>query len=302
VTVGVIVPVYAAIDEAPYLAQALDGVLEQQPPPDRVIVVDDGSPVPVRLAGAHASRCQLVRRERRGGPGPARDTALALLETEFVACADADDVWLKDKLPTQLRALERERGAALCFGAAMIIGSDGEPTGERWRTFDPGPLTPSVLGPLLFEHNPIPTSSVLARRTALLAAGGFAGPPQCEDWALWLRLLERGEGFVFAPEARVAYRRHSGSVTANVAALAEAAMAVHEAHRGLVDEQTYRRVRAADLTALARGRIRQRHYAAARAGLAAAAALQPPGARDRALRAALSVPGLRALLGRRRPY
>jgi hypothetical protein len=219
-----------------------------------------------------------------------------------VACADADDVWLKDKLAVQLRALERERGAALCFGAAMIIGPDGEPTGERWRTFDPGPLTSSVLAPLLFEHNPIPTSSVLARRTALLAAGGFAGPPQCEDWALWLRLLERGERFVFEPRSRIAYRRHSEATTADLAALAEASMVVHDAHRSLVDEETHRRVRAADLTALARGRIRERRYAAARAGLRAAAALQPPGARDRALRAALSVPGLRALLGRRRPY
>jgi glycosyltransferase involved in cell wall biosynthesis len=302
VTVGVIVPVYAATGGASYLAQALDGVLEQQPQPDQVIVVDDGSPVPVRLTGAHASRCQLVRREQRGGAGPARDTALALLETELIACADADDVWLAGKLAAQLRALERERGAALCFGAAMIIGPDGEPTGERWRTFDPGPLAPSVLGPLLFEHNPIPTSSVLANRNALLAAGGFAGPPPCEDWALWLRLLERGERFVFEPRSRIAYRRHSAAATADVAALAEASMAVHDAHRGLVDEETHRRVRAADLTALARGRIRDRRYSDARAALADAAALQPADAHDRALRAALAVPGLRAVLGRRAPY
>ncbi|MDQ6806200.1 MAG: glycosyltransferase family 2 protein, partial [Actinomycetota bacterium] len=36
-----IVPVYGS---APYLFEALEGVLGQNPPPDDVIVVDDGSP------------------------------------------------------------------------------------------------------------------------------------------------------------------------------------------------------------------------------------------------------------------
>jgi Glycosyl transferase family 2 len=267
-----------------------------------VIVVDDASPVPVRLAAAHASSCRLVRRKQRGGPGPARDTALELLETELVACADADDVWLAGKLAAQLQTLEREPDAGLCFGSAVIVGPAGTPTGERWRTFEPGPTSPATLGRQLFEHNPIPTSSVVIRREPLLGAGGFRGPPLCEDWALWLRLLERGERFVFEAQARVAYRRHSGGATADISALAEAAMLVHETHAELVDETTRRRVRAADLTALAYGRIRERRYEDARTALAQAAALCPPGPRERALRAALAVPLARALLGRRDPY
>jgi len=295
----VIVPVYG---RARYLVEALDAVLGQTPCPDEVIVVDDGSPVPLVLGPGHTAACRLVRRERRGGPGVARDTALALLETDLVACADADDVWLPGKLAAQLRALDEHPEVALCFGAAVIVGPDGEPTGEHWETLPTGVLTPAFLAPLLFEHNPIPTSSILARRQALRAAGGFTGPPLGEDWALWLRLLTRGERFLCEPGAVVRYRRHVGGITSDIATLAASSFFIHETHGGLVDEATRRRVKAADLTALARGRVRDRRYAAARSALAQAARLSRPGPRELLLRALLRVPVLRGALGRRDPY
>jgi glycosyltransferase involved in cell wall biosynthesis len=299
VSVGVIVPVYG---RPRYLVEALDAVLAQQPPPDEVIVVDDGSPDPVSLRPAHSSACRLVRRQRRGGPGAARDTALELLGTDLVALADADDVWCPGKLAAQLAAFERHPEVALCLGTAVIIGPDGEPTGERWETLPTGVLDPDSLAPLLFEHNPIPTSSVVARRRSLRAAGGFTGPPLGEDWALWLRLLTRGEQFLFEPHAAIRYRRHAGGATADIALLAASSFFIHETHQGLVDEATRRRVKAADLTALARGRVRERHYAAARRALAQAAALVRPAPRELILRAVLAVPLLRAVLGRRDPY
>jgi glycosyltransferase involved in cell wall biosynthesis len=294
---GAIVPVYG---EAPYLGEALDALVGQQPPPDEVVVVDDGSPEPVRLASGHTGRCMLVRRDARGGPGAARDTGLRELSSDLVALADADDAWRPGKLAAQLEALERHPEAALCFGCAAIVGPDGRPTGERWEELPAGVLEPSELGPLLYEHNPIPTSSVVIRRRSLDVAGGFAGPtPLGTDLDLWLRLVARGERFVCEPRAEVAYRRHTHGLTGDVAALAESSLRLHELHAALVDEATRERVRAADLTLLARGRVRQRRYAEARAALREAGAL---GGRERLLRTALAVPGLRAVLGRRDPY
>lgn len=294
--VGVIVPVHAGTGPAPFLSEALEAVLSQDPAPSEVIVVDDGSPQPVGLDAGHAGRCRLLRLERRVGPGGARDAALELLGTDLVACADADDVWCAGKVWAQLTAFERDPEAALCYGTAEIVGADGKPTGERWAT----PSQISLRS--LYEHNPIPTSSVLARRTALLDAGGFSGPMLCEDWALWLRMIERGERFVFEPEARIRYRRHSGGATADIAALAEAALHLHELHAATVDDATAQHVQARDLVALARGRVRERRYRDARRELARAGALAPLDAREQLLRAALTVPGFRSLLGRRSPY
>jgi glycosyltransferase involved in cell wall biosynthesis len=250
--VGVVVPVHGF---APYLAETLDCVLAQEPPPGAVVVVDDGSPDPLELHPDHAPRCTLVRREERGGPAAARATGLQALNDaiELVALCDGDDSWEAGKLAVQVEAMRRVPEAALSFGRATVVGPDGRATGERWDEPAAGAHAGPELTRLLYESNPIPTSSVVLRRGALEEAGGFVSPDfagEDWDWDLWLRLAARGETFVCVPGAVVRYRRHPGGLTADVAALARFQRALHEAHAGLVDEATRDRVLAADERAL----------------------------------------------------
>ena len=298
--VGVVVPVHGA---APFLEEALESALSQRPAPDALVVVDDGSPERVELTAAHAGRCRLVRREERGGPAAARATGSAETDTELVALLDADDAWMPGKLAAQLAALEAHPEIAVCFGRAQTVDADGRPLDDSVEEPPPGLLEGSPLAELLFERNPVPTSSAIVHRRALEAAGGFDGGVTGDwDWDLWLRLAERGERFWYEPAARVRYRRHGAGLTADLAAVAELGLAVQAAHAGLVDEQTRRRVRSRYLTLLARGEVRRRRYRPAREALGAAAREAPLGLRERALGLLLAVPGLRAGLGRRSPY
>jgi Glycosyltransferase like family 2 len=300
--VGVVVPVRAP---APFLGDALASVLAQEPRPDVVVVVDHGSDPPLGSQGG----ATLVRvDDPGGGPAAARDAglkALAAHDVELVALADADDVWEPSKLAAQIEAISVHRQAAVCFGRALIVDARGEPTGERWTELAPGLHPAESLRTVLFASNPIPAASAVIRRSALEAVGGFSGEralPAGSDWDLWLRLVAAGRDFVCEPRARIRYRRHAGGVTQDLAVVAEANLALHEAHAQLVDPDLTRRVRARDLTALARGRVRERRFAEARAALREAAALEPPAMRERALRVVAAVPGVRAGLGRRNPY
>jgi glycosyltransferase involved in cell wall biosynthesis len=254
--VGVIVPVHGF---APYLAEALDCVLEQVPAPDAVVVVDDGSDEPLSLHPDHAPRCRLVRREQCGGPAAARASGLEALapEIDLVALCDADDAWTEGKLASQLSALERFPEAALCFGRALVVGPDGRATGERWSEPAPGVHVGPELVARLYEANVIPTSSVVLRRAALEAAGGFASPVRlAEDWDLWLRLAAAGCAFICEPRAVVRYRRHPGGLTADVAALARCQLDLHRAHGGSVPPELRERALAADAGALRSARRR----------------------------------------------
>lgn len=294
-SVGVVVPVYGW---APYLAEALDCVLDQDPPPQRVVVVDDGSPLPLRLVPEHAARCELVRIEHRGLAG-ARAAGAEVLgdDVDLVALCDADDAWEPGSLALRVRALAAWPDAALCFGCALIVGPDGRATGEAWEAVSAGMLAGQRLLALLRERNPIPVSSAVVRRGALEGAGGFESQlASAEDWDLWLRLAGRGAQFVCEPEAVVRYRRHPEAMTADVAELALAQLEVHRAH-GADGE-----VQARDLTALADGLVRAGRYREARRALQSAAALGRLGARERALATVLRVPLLRGRLGRGDPY
>jgi GT2 family glycosyltransferase len=289
--VGVIVPVHGW---APYLAEALDSVLAEEP--DEVVVVDDGSPEGVQLHVAHAERCRVVRLPARGGLPAARRAGFdALRSSDWVALCDADDAWRPGKLDAQ-RAAVRAADADGCFALAEIVGPDGLLTGETWGI-------PAVTLPEAYVRNAAAVSGVLLRREAVVAAGGIARDmAAAEDWDLWLRLLASGATLTVAGDARVAYRRHPGAMSGDVTTLARAQLAVHATHAGLVDETTRRAVEAADLRALAAGLTRDGDFAAAAAALRAAARIERLGTADRVRLRALSVPGLRSALGRRDPY
>jgi glycosyltransferase involved in cell wall biosynthesis len=254
--IGVIVPVRGF---APYLAETLDCVLGQDPAPGSVVVVDDASDEPLGLHPDHAGRCALVRRDVQGGPAAARASGLEALDrdVELVALCDADDAWAAGKLAAQLHALGRWPDAGLCFGRALVVGADGRATGERWQEFAAGLHAGAELQARLYAANPLPTSSVVLRRAALDAVGGFASRvPLAEDWDLWLRLAAAGFGFVCAPDAVVRYRRHPDGLTADVAALARCQLELHRAHAELVAPAVRDHALAADAAALRRAQRR----------------------------------------------
>lgn len=300
-TVGVIVPVRG---QSPFLAEALAGIRAQQPAPADVVVIDDASPEPVVLPDDAGTGCRLVRREARGGPAGARQTGLEALRTELVALCDSDDVWEQGKLRAQLDALAGHPGAVLCFGRATVVGPGGEETGECWEEPAAGEHRPEELLPLLYERDPLPTSSVVVRQEAVRAAGGFESdvPYGVEDWDLWLRLVAAGATFVCEPAARVRYRRHASGLTADLENLGRGSLEIHERHGSLVEPQVREAALARDLTTLARGLVRRRDYAGAREALREAATHAPSPLRERLLETLLAVPGLRRALGRRNPY
>lgn len=249
--IGVIVPVHGF---APYLAETLDCVLAQEVAGSvEVVVVDDASLEPLVLHEDHVPRCRLVRREECGGPAAARASGLAALSggVSLVALCDSDDAWLPGKLAAQAAAFEESPEAVACFTRALIVGTDGRATGERWAELPPGLHAGGELTSLLYEANPIPTSSMVLRRSALQEAGGFESPVRvAEDWDLWLRLAARGGGFLCLAETLVRYRRHPGGLTADVEALARCQQDLHRTHAGLVSDAVRERALAGDAAAL----------------------------------------------------
>ncbi len=298
---GVLVPVHGF---APYLAEALDAVLAARPA--AVVVVDDGSPLPLDLHPDHAAAgVRLVRREVVGGPAEARATGLAALppELELIALCDADDAWAPGALAALVDALGAEPDAGWAFGRALVVGPDGRPTGEQWERPAPGRHVAPVLARALYAADPVPTSSVVLRRSALRAAGGFPGPVRvAEDWELWLRLARAGQDALCVPEATVRYRRHPEGLTADVARLARAQLAVHAAHADLVTREEHAAAEARDLAALADGLARDGDRRGARAAWTQVAGRRRLTPRERAKRAALGLPGATQLLGRADPY
>jgi hypothetical protein len=103
-----------------------------------------------------------------------------------VAFLDDDDEWLPGKLERQVAALD-----AAGTGAVMVACGFEVWDGDRLVA---GVLPPSGLNDgALLAHPCLWPSTVLARRSALDAVGGFDETlVRVEDWDLWVRLAEAG--------------------------------------------------------------------------------------------------------------
>ncbi|MBP8299284.1 MAG: glycosyltransferase family 2 protein [Planctomycetes bacterium] len=199
-SVAVIIPAFNA---GAYLQVTLDSLKQQTVLPVQVIVVDDGS-TDGTSAIAERNGVTCIRQER-AGPGAARNRGIAAATTEYLAFLDADDWYALDKIERSLDQL-RELGAACIATDAWLVRGDRVERRRNERQMLPTVMTTE----LLLSSNPIVLSSVVARREAVLAVGGFDAERELfgtEDYDMWLRLSQR-EPIAYLPEALTFYRLH----------------------------------------------------------------------------------------------
>ena len=204
---SVIIPTY---NGGPWLAEAVRSVGDPPPPGVEVLVIDDGSTdgSAEALAGWPGVT---VLRQPNAGPGAARNRGLAAARGELVAFLDADDRWLPGRVPALLAA--PLPSADLLYSDYRIIDVA---TGSA-RPMPSPELPRAVAAPTLLLHNVIGTSTAVARREAVAAAGGFREDVRFgEDWDLWLRLAERGP-VAKLPGVWTEHRERPGSLAAAAA-------------------------------------------------------------------------------------
>jgi glycosyltransferase involved in cell wall biosynthesis len=188
-TVSVIVPAYRV---TAFIAETLDSVLAQTRRDFEIVVVNDGCPDTVNLEQALAPyRDRIVYlAQDNAGPSKARNTGIAAARGRFLAFLDGDDLWAPTFLATQLDALEQDAAAVLVYCDSQPFGMPAAGPSLMHHEAGPGPCD---LAALLTARRVVVTSTAVARRQAVLDAGGFdEALRHCEDFDLWLRLAIRG--------------------------------------------------------------------------------------------------------------
>jgi GT2 family glycosyltransferase len=199
-------------DDPDFLRLAFTSTVHDQTRrPDQVVLVQDG-PVPDELAKAIAELAhdspvpvQHVVMEDNLGLGPALDRGLEACAHEIVARMDADDVSLPDRFEKQIPVVE---AGSDIVGSGLIEfgGSVEEVLGRRTPPTDPDEIRRVIRFRDPFNH---PT--VVYRKSAVLAAGGYTDMALLEDYLLFTRMVDAGARPANIAEPLVCYRIGAGA-------------------------------------------------------------------------------------------
>ncbi len=222
----VVIPAY---NPGAMLREALESIAQQTLPPAFVVVVDDGSTDGTYDAAtawlAAFALPGTVLRQRNQGISVARNAAMAIRRSDFIALLDADDIWLPNHLANLQRAYALFPEAVVAFGDSKFFGDPRSRTdclahaialslSETARDGRFHLLSTTVFDRLL-PGQWIPVSALSFRmdigspeprfETALKAGLG-------EDRYFLLQMARRGR-FVFSDEQSCRTRRHESNTT-----------------------------------------------------------------------------------------
>lgn len=198
-------------NDARFLAAAVESVLRQTVDDLELIVVDDASTdeTPAVLSAVQDSRLRVLRNERQLGLAASLNRGLDEAQGRYVARLDADDVALPQRLESQLARITATP-SVVAVGTGIL---DLDETG-RVGALHRNPAGTQGVRWLTLFGSPFFHPTVLVDRE-LLERHGLGYDPaylESEDYELWSRLLELGDG-TNLDEPLVLKRVHAGQAS-----------------------------------------------------------------------------------------
>ncbi len=212
---SLLLPVYDGDSPERFRRAALSSTLEQTVRPSQVVIVRDG-PVRPQLQSvldeitaqlrAAQPPIEVVRADlpaNRGLTAVLRH-GLALCSHDVIARADADDVSYPGRFAAQL---------PLIAGGADLVGSSMHEIDDREEVLAvrAAPTGRQRIQEVSRLRNPVSHPTVVFRRRAVDAVGGYQEVPLAEDYWLWVRLLRAGADVRNVAEPLVGYRVSDGA-------------------------------------------------------------------------------------------
>ncbi|MBQ7558077.1 MAG: glycosyltransferase family 2 protein [Lachnospiraceae bacterium] len=212
-TVSVVIPVFNA---RPFIREALDSVYLQRSPglSVEIVAVDDGSTDDSRellkeWSASHGDMdLRVLSHESPKGPALARNAGVKSASGRYIAYLDSDDLWLPEKLKTQVSFM-KDTGTAFSFTSYEFGDERGKGTGRIVRA--PGEID---YGKAL-TRTVIFTSTVVLDRELIDEKLLMMEDVPSEDTAEWWKLLKSGVRAGGIDRVFSIYRRNSGSLSAN---------------------------------------------------------------------------------------
>jgi hypothetical protein len=251
-SISAIIPVW---NRANVVGAAIDSVLTQEIPADwslEIILVDDGSTDD--LDGAlrpYGDRISRIRHQQNAGAAAARNTGIAAVTGDYLAFLDSDDVWMPNKLVTQIAFMQAKGYSASCTACYLA-----RPGVRRiiWPQYETGVLG---LADIVWGCFLSPGTTLVCRPSIFEDVGIFDSTlARHEDWDWLLRFFLSRHQLAYVAEP-LAWREPSPHANKNqvLAALRQ----IRATHLSTLPPRNQRHFEAALALEAAAAHFRQGH-------------------------------------------
>lgn len=211
--VDIILPVYNGEE---YLAECLESIRIQSHSYFRVFIINDGSKdnsstIAEKLCSVD-NRFFLINRPN-GGLVKTLNYGLTLCSSKYIARMDADDLCHIDRLREQVYFLENNLDIHVCGTNALAIDKEGRSSFFRRNFKFPDTALKSKARMIL--RAPLLHPSVMFRNEGALKESFYYDESDylCEDFALWMRLSNKGFNIASVQKNLLYYRCHENSLS-----------------------------------------------------------------------------------------
>ena len=190
---SVLMSVYCK-EKPEFLRESIESMLNQTVPPEQFVLVCDGpltselDAVVLEYEQAGPGLFTVVRLEENLGIGSAAQAGLIKCRNELIAKMDSDDIARPYRCQTQLSYIMQNPEFSILGGClSEFVNNKDNPAAIR-RV----PKTHLEIMKFSRKRNPFNNQTVIFRKSAVEAAGGYSPLRRVEDYDLYMRMLHNG--------------------------------------------------------------------------------------------------------------
>ncbi|HAQ84981.1 MAG TPA: glycosyl transferase [Pseudomonas sp.] len=219
--------IIASYNHAPYIEESILSVIEQTYPNIELLVVDDGSKDDSveRIRRLHEKYGFDFRVQPNQGLSRTLNESIARAKGSLIAPLGSDDVMLSERIATQVAYMEGKPEVGICAGNIKTIDAQGNLIQKRCRARPFRRLDFNSMFNALEDGPPAPT--LLFRREALQAVGGFDPTIRLEDLQVELKIAYAGYFIDVLSEVLAKYRVHGANTYKDRRFMVEQVMATY---------------------------------------------------------------------------
>ena len=154
-----------------------------------------------------SSKIKLIINKKNLGPGLSRNKGLSVSKGEYIAFCDADDLWNRDKLKTQIKFMKNNK-LNFSHTSYYVIDKDGKKIGNF-------KIKKKINYQELLKSCDIGLSTVIVKKKIIKNNNFFCQLKTKEDYNTWLNIVKKEKNLVGLNKSLTSWRFLNNSLSSS---------------------------------------------------------------------------------------